>query len=144
MPLIALSILGRDKGTHNMASNTHGPKGASNMSDSQSEISELVEMAKEIGQADSYAGKRNNTRYKVGERLDICTDPNNASSANVAILHNISDEGAAIWLKVAAEAGKIIYIRQFLANGEATWTKSVVRHCTRGIKGFLVGVTFKH
>jgi len=144
MALIALTILGCKKVTYKMASNAHGPKGASNMSESQREISELVEMAKEIGQADSYAGKRNNTRYKAGERLDICTDPNNATSANVAILHNISEEGAAIWLKVAAEAGKIIYIRQFLANGEATWTKSVVRHCTRGIKGFLVGVIFKH
>jgi len=108
------------------------------------DLTELVDLAKDVGQADTYAGKRNNIRFKVGERLDICTDPANPSTAGVAILHNISDDGAAFWMKIQQVPGNSIFVRQFLANGEATWTNSEVRHCTRGIKGFLVGVIFKN
>lgn len=110
---------------------------------SNADLAELVEMAKEVGQADSYAGKRNNTRFKVGERLDICTDPQNASTCSVASLHNISNDGAAFWMKVQQIPGNSLFVRQFLSSGETGWVASEVRHCTRGIKGFLVGVTFK-
>ncbi len=109
----------------------------------EGEITNLVEIAREVGQPDSYAGKRNNLRFSVGERLDICFDPRTPASAVVALLHNISDDGAAFWLKSKPPIGTKLFIRQFLADGEATWTESEVRHCTQGIQGWLVGVCFK-
>lgn len=124
---------------------SNGPKTGqgSESAEQNGEIADLVEVAREIGRPDTYAGKRNNVRFTVGERLEICLDPGVPSTAMVAILHNISDDGAAFWLKSERIAGSSLFVRQFQADGEATWTPSIVRHCTRGIKGFLVGVAFR-
>lgn len=127
-----------------MSSSSRPRKGHGGESAEQiGEMADLVGIAREIGRPDSYAGKRNNIRFTVGERLDICTDPSTPATAMVAILHNINDEGAAFWLKAERVAGDRLFVRQFQANGEATWTPSIVRHCTRGINGYLVGVAFR-
>lgn len=106
------------------------------------EVSDWVESAKECGQPDTYAGKRGGIRFKVGERIDVSSDSCSSAISSVAILHNISDDGAAFWLKTAQEPGKKLHIRPFLPHGESPWIPAEVRHCTRGIKGFLIGVNF--
>lgn len=108
----------------------------------QREINRLVVTAGEDGAPDEYAGKRDSTRFAVGMRLDVSTDPDVPSCTWPAIMHNISEGGFAFWSKRQLRQDGSVYVREFSADNSAPWLPACVTHCTVGIKGYLIGAAF--
>lgn len=57
-------------------------------------------------------------------------------------MHNVSTGGFAAWSQAELERHDTLYVREFASEGERPWLKAVVRHCTRGIRGYLIGAEF--
>ena len=106
------------------------------------EIARWVEIAEESGEADNYGGKRQAIRFSEGMRLEVATDPAQASCRWNVVMHNVSDNGFAFWSKREVPARTSIHVRDASDEKEGRWLTAWVRHCTRGIRGFLVGAAF--
>ncbi len=57
-------------------------------------------------------------------------------------MHNLSVGGFAAWSKTELQRHDTLYVREFASEGERPRLEDVVRHCTRGIRGFLIGAEF--
>jgi len=108
------------------------------------EIQKLVTTAREQGAPDRYTGKRRWMRFAAGMRLEITTDPGVPSNAVHVIMQNVSEGGFAFWSKREFCQHKPIFVREFSAEGDREWVSAQVRHCTSGIRGFLVGAEFEN
>jgi len=109
----------------------------------ESEIDHLVESAREFGEDDGYAGKRHWTRYRAGMRLEVTTDPANPAATMAVVMEDASNGGCAFWSRRELGRRRAVYVRRFPADDESDWMPAVVHHCTVGIRGFLIGVSFK-
>lgn len=103
---------------------------------------ELVVRARCTGQADPYLGKRCVPRFRTDERVDVSSDVNDPNLTIPALTHNISDHGCAFWTQQELPRGSVVFVRPFMPSGCGPWMSARVCHCTRGIRGYLVGVAF--
>lgn len=106
------------------------------------EIARWVSNAEQNGEFDHYAGKRHSTRFIEGMLLQVTVNPAVTSGSWNVYMHNVSDGGFAFWSKKEVRARAPLYVRDAAADGNSGWIEAWVTHCTRGIRGFLVGASF--
>jgi len=109
----------------------------------QKPVAALVTTAKREGHADNYTGKREHTRYTTGMRLEITLDPANAGEGAPVVMHNVSDGGFAFWFRGDLAPRTPVYLRSCDGPEFGEWSLATVRHCTRGLLGYLVGAEFE-
>lgn len=107
------------------------------------EILKLVTSAREQGVPDRYTGKRRWMRFYAGMRLEITTDPAVPSASVHVTMQNVSEGGFAFWTKRELRPYTPLFVREFSADGDQEWITATVRHCTAGIRGFLIGGEFE-
>lgn len=107
------------------------------------EIHRLVESAQEMGRPDRYTGKRQWMRFAAGMRLQITTNRDDPSASTHVTMQNVSEGGFAFWSKRDLPQHTIIFVREYSDDGTNEWVAAAVRHCTSGIRGFLVGAQFE-
>jgi len=112
-------------------------------SDAQ-EIQKLVTSAQEQGAPDRYTGKRQQMRFSAGMRLEITTDPGILSASVHVIMQNLSEGGFAFWSRRELRQYALLFVREFSNEGDREWVAAHVRHCTAGIRGYLIGAQFEH
>jgi len=112
-------------------------------SDAQ-EIQKLVNSAQEQGAPDRYTGKRQQMRFSAGMQLEITTDPGISSASVHVIMQNVSEGGFAFWSRRELRQHTLLFVREFSRECEGEWIGARVRHCTAGIRGYLVGAEFDH
>ena len=100
----------------------------------------LLEQAVEIGEPDTYAGKRAWTRYRLGMRVEATTDPTRPSASWHVNIHNVSGGGIAFWSTAHLPNALAVWIRDCVENEKPRWLKGRVAHCTVGLRGHLIGV----
>ena len=110
-------------------------------SDAQ-EIQKLVTSAQQQGSPDCYTGKRRWMRFTAGMRLEITTDPGVPSDSLHVTMQNVSEGGFSFWSKHELKQHKSLFVREFSSVGDREWVPAQVRHCTSGIRGFLIGAEF--
>jgi hypothetical protein len=115
----------------------------SSTSDAQ-EIQKLVTSAQEQGAPDRYTGKRRWMRFSAGMRLEITTDPGVPSASVHVTMQNVSEGGFAFWSKRGLQQHTPIFVREFSNEGDREWVAAQVRHCTTGIRGYLIGAEFEN
>ena len=115
----------------------------SSTSDAQ-EIQKLVTSAQEQGAPDHYTGKRRWMRFYAGMPLDITTDPGVPSASMHVTMQNVSEGGFAFWSKRELRQHTSLFVREFTAEGDREWVAGQVRHCTSGIRGYLIGAEFEN
>ena len=108
------------------------------------EIQKLVLSAQEQGSPDHYTGKRRWMRFAAGMRLEITTDPAVPSASAHVTMQNVSEGGFAFWSKREIEQHTPLFVREFSEEGDREWLPARVRHCTTGIRGYLVGAEFEN
>ena len=108
------------------------------------EIQRLVTSAKEQGVPDYYAGKRRWMRFTAGMRLEIATDPGVPSASVHVTMQNASEGGFAFWSKREIGQHTPLFVREFSNEGDREWVTAKVRHCTVGIRGYLIGGEFEN
>ena len=116
---------------------------SSSTSDSQ-EIHKLVTSAQELGAPDHYTGKRRWTRFTAGMPLEITTNPANPLATVYVTMQNVSEGGFAFWCKREIEQHTSMFVREFTDEGNREWVAAHVRHCTIGIRGYLIGAQFEN
>ena len=104
--------------------------------------SRLLERAVEIGEPDTYAGKRAWTRYRLGMRVEATTDPTRPSASWHVNIHNVSGGGVAFWSTEKLPIASAVWVRDCVENEKPRWLKGRVAHCTVGMRGHLIGVAF--
>jgi hypothetical protein len=75
-------------------------------------------------------------------RLEVTLDPNKPEEITAVVMHNVSDGGFAFWFRRSLPGRTIIYVRESDGETFGEWLPTLVRHCTRGLLGFLVGAQF--
>ena len=108
------------------------------------EITRLVETAQQVGRADHYHGKRTHTRFSTGMKLEITTDPIIPTASYHVVMQNLSGGGFAFWSKRELRQHAHIFVREFSNDMENEWIAAEVRHCTTGLRGYLVGAEFEN
>jgi hypothetical protein len=108
------------------------------------EIQRLLGTAKQVGRPDHYQGKREHTRFSAGMKLEITTDPMISSASYHVVMQNLSGGGFAFWSKRELRPHSPIFVREFSNDNENDWVAAEVRHCTTGLRGYLVGAEFEH
>ncbi len=103
----------------------------------------LLRSAKSSGEADTYLGKRGATRIAEGLQLEVTNDPSTSRNTFACSLHNVSEGGCAFWFRQKLERRAKVYVREFSTDNSLPWIDALVTHCTQGIRGFLVGVSFR-
>jgi len=111
-------------------------------SQAEAEIARLVEHARLRGEEDPYHGKRAWSRYNAAVQLEVTSDPQSPASGWTVTMHNVSMGGFAGWSKTAMQRHDTLYVREFTSAGDRPWLKAIVRHCTHGIRGYLIGAEF--
>lgn len=106
------------------------------------EIERLVHTASTDGERDDHAGRREVVRFAVGMRLDVTTNPGDEAVIQPVTMHNISEHGFAFWIKERIDRRQNIWVREFSPDNSKGWVAAQVTHCTKGIRGFLIGAEF--
>ncbi|MGB0715927.1 MAG: hypothetical protein ACPGXK_08615 [Phycisphaerae bacterium] len=92
---------------------------------------------------DAYPGKRDHSRYRDEFDLEATLEPDKNDRVPMrAIMHNICSTGIAFWVRTEIEPGTLIYLRNFKADTSDIWVETKATHCTRGIRGYLIGAEF--
>jgi hypothetical protein len=110
----------------------------SSTSDAQ-EIHKLVTSAQEQGTPDYYTGKRRWKRFSAGMSLEITTDLASPAATSYVTMQNVSEGGFAFWSKRELDLHTPLFVREFSEEGDREWVAARIRHCTVGIRGYLVG-----
>jgi hypothetical protein len=103
-------------------------------------VARLIQSAADCGEVDTYAGKRHTARVSEGVQLEVTEDLSQKSFA--VSMHNVSETGCAFWIKRKMEIHTPLFLREFTPDDSAPWVPACVTHCTQGIRGFLIGVSF--
>lgn len=103
------------------------------------EMVRLIRVALHEGYEDVYAGKRHDTRYSTGLRLEASLGEPDPSAVLPVTMHNVSGTGMAFWVRREIDPGASLYIREFSDDTDSIWIGMQVTHCTSGIRGFLIG-----
>jgi len=106
------------------------------------EIQRLVETAQRIGQADNYDGKRRFTRFAAGTRLEVKSPSTEWRGTLQVNMQNVSEGGFAFWSRRHLSQHTRLLIREFSSTEQNEWLPATVRHCTVGLRGYLVGAAF--
>lgn len=106
------------------------------------EVAALLSSARSSGEFDTYAGKRHSTRVSESLQLEITKDPSRPGAIHATSLHNVSEGGCSFWFRQKLERQTRIYVREFSADNSLPWINAFVTHCTQGIQGYLLGVSF--
>ncbi len=109
----------------------------------KAEVVRLLHLASECGEPDRHVIKRRSRRVSSVIRLEVTKDSQEPSASFSAILHNISCRGLAFWSKDRLVTGDVVFLREFDAEEPRPWLVAGVRHCTVGIRGFLIGAAFE-
>lgn len=94
------------------------------------------------GEPDQYHGKRLWTRWTATTPLEVTSDPSDTVAPWPATMQNVSGTGIAFWSKRGLDAGDVIYVRELAPEEPRSWLSARVIHCTRGVRGFLIGAEF--
>lgn len=108
----------------------------------RAEVNRWVENAQQNGDFEHYAGKRHATRFNDGMLLQVTVNPAVSPGRWNVYMHNVSEGGFAFWSKKDVQARAQLWVRDAAAPGNTGWMEAWVTHCTRGIRGFLVGASF--
>ncbi len=106
------------------------------------EVELLLRSAQSSGDADSYSGKRGATRISESLQLEVTKDPSKPGGTFATTMHNVSEGGCAFWFRKKLDRRTKLYIREFSPDNSRPWIDAFVTHCTQGIQGFLLGVSF--
>ena len=106
------------------------------------EIARLVEAASEIGEPNSYDGKRESIRIVDSLQLEVATDITDTKASVAVSMHNVSHSGCAFWTRTEMSIDETIFVREFSGDNSRPWLPARVTHCTVGIRGFMIGVAF--
>jgi hypothetical protein len=107
-------------------------------------IRKLVTSAQQQGTPDRYTGKRRWTRFTAGMRLEITTDPAVASASAHVVMKNVSEGGFAFWSRRELREHTPLFVRESSEERAGEWVAGRVRHCTVGLRGYLVGAEFEN
>ena len=91
---------------------------------------------------DAYSGKRETKRFSEEMPLEVMLDPKKPTRISNVYMHNASVNGCAFWHKKKIAPRTTVRMRAYGDEGVDPWVTACVAHCTIGIRGFLVGVTF--
>lgn len=105
-------------------------------------IARWLDAAREKGQPDLFAGNRNWTRYAWGQELEVTVDTGDGSDMWTAAMHNVSGGGFGFWSKRQLDVGAVIQVRDTTAGEQEDRVTAEVRHCTVGVRGYLIGAAF--
>jgi len=108
----------------------------------QAEIKRWLETAEQNGEFDNYAGKRSTPRFVEGMPLQVSMNPSLRTESFGGHMHNVSETGFAFWSKTEVAPRTTLYVRDANLDGNGGWLEAWVTHCTRGIRGFLIGAAF--
>jgi len=112
--------------------------------DQAREILRILKNAEESGLADSYSAKRRSTRFRVGLPFELTDDVSDPSNYRAVRIHNLSCGGFACWSKASYKPRTRVFLREFSDGAPGIWLAAIVRHCTGGISGHLIGASFEH
>jgi len=110
--------------------------------DLEFEPAALIGHAREVGEPDTYAGKREWTRYRIGVRVEATTDPTRANASWHVNVHDVSGGGVGFWSKQKLPIASTVWVRDCFEDSETTWLKGRVCHCSVGMRGHLIGIAF--
>jgi len=106
------------------------------------EIDRLVAVGQRSGQADLYGARRQYVRYAVDVPLDACRQSSDNENAWIMSMHDVSLGGIGAWSHAPVELHTTLLVRDASTAIHGQWLRCVVRHCTRGLRGFLIGAQF--
>lgn len=106
------------------------------------EISRLLDEARPGGEGDASLGKRSWSRHTLDREIEVSLDLNPPFQPWSANLYNISGGGIAFWSKKNIEPDTAIVFRVARESRDEGWISGVVKHCTMGVRGYLVGLAF--
>ncbi len=106
------------------------------------EIARLIQVASEMGEVDHYAGKRSATRVSDGVPLEAILDPTGVSGSWSVAMNDVSEVGVSFWSKRQVRQHTTMYIREYRED-VGIWIPVFVKHSTAGLRGKLIGTTFK-
>ncbi len=106
------------------------------------QVLQLVELARDMGEPDTYPGKRGWSRYNAALPLEFTVDPHQTAGIAPATMHNISGGGVAFWSRKDIPLHSIVFIRGWSDESPTLWVGAKVCHATIGLKGFLIGAEF--
>jgi len=93
---------------------------------------------------DAYPGKRDQKRFRDEFELEAVLVLENEQPQLLATMHNICETGVAFWVRTELDIGRSLFLRTSDGEESAIWVEVKVSHCTRGIRGFIVGASFAH
>ena len=102
----------------------------------------LLERAQAQGKPDIYRGKRDWTRYALGTRVTVTTDPTRRAASWDVNLHDISGGGVGFWSRRRLSVGAEIHVLDDADVSTPRWLPAYVTHCTIGLRGHLLGAAF--
>jgi len=83
-------------------------------------------------------------RFSAGMRLEVTTDPGVPSAAVHVTMQNVSEGGFSFWSKRELRQHTPLFVREFSTESDREWVAARVRHCTVGIRGYLIGGGFEN
>ncbi|NOX57769.1 MAG: PilZ domain-containing protein, partial [Planctomycetes bacterium] len=101
--------------------------------------SKLLSMAQEQGNTIDLSCRRKKSRFAMGMRVELSTDPDDGSESIPALLHDVSGGGVGVWCRRQFAQGTALSI---LDDGDSNWISGTVRHTSAGTDGYLIGVEF--
>lgn len=110
----------------------------------KTEVSRLIDIARQRGEPDAYDGKRRWTRYDLNMHMEAMTDEARPGSSWDVRMHNISGGGIGFWSRRDLTKGSQVFVREYSDNKCMTWLQGHVTYCTVGMRGYLIGVAFSH
>ncbi|MHC5110633.1 MAG: hypothetical protein ACYTHJ_12245 [Planctomycetota bacterium] len=93
---------------------------------------------------DAYTGKRDQKRFRDEFELEAVLDLKSDHPQLLATMHNICETGIAFWVRNELDVGRSLFLRTYGCGDSATWVEVKISHCTRGIRGYIVGASFTH
>lgn len=105
----------------------------------QREIVRLLNIVAGLTNGDVYLGKRGTARYRLPVPFEATLDPSNRSEVFIVTLHNLCEKGIAFQSRRPFSSWENVYIRQFSSRRPNNWIGIRVTHCTRSLRGFIIG-----
>jgi len=109
-----------------------------------SDVPGLLELARDEGSPDVFAGKRAYARYTIGVSTKLTTDPVSKSDAWSVVTHSISGGGVGLWSRERLDTGTAVHVLDVNDSAGNMWLPGHVQHCSVGIRGYLIGVSFDY
>jgi len=100
----------------------------------------ILQVARSEGKADAFVGKRAFARYSIGLSTQLSLDPTGPRPPWSAVTHNVSGGGMGLWSRERLSVGTVVYIRDLNDESSDVWLAGRVRHCSVGIRGYLLGI----